>query len=581
MKTFLLSDIIAANRDIGKKLIREKKYQIVILSNITCTPIKDILEYCLRREGINAYVHFGNYDNIVQEAVIYKKSNLVIIFWELANITEGFHYKSNILGKEEIDHIVKNIQSDIDSVFSALGETSLVLFNTFSSAVFNSMSIENAPFDTICEDLNDYVMKMAHRNVKIIDIDKILMQNSVVRSVDFRYFYSSKALYSLDFLKSYVEFIKPIIMSANGRSKKALIFDCDNTLWKGIVGEEGFDGIECSEKTKGGSIFQEVQYIALELNKRGIILGLCSKNNPDDVMNILKNHPGMTLNEQHFTIMKLNWKDKVSNLREIAQELNIGLDSLVFIDDSDFEINYVRRNLPEITVVQVPKKISDYPQVMRRLTTLFFNLSSSIEDFSKIEMYQQQFQREDQRKKFGTTDDYLRSLGIIVSVTVNDVSQIERIAQLTQKTNQFNLTTKRYTESDIKKFMDNENNLVITFGVEDRFGGYGLTGLCIICCNQSDRSSTIDSFLMSCRIIGRNIELAFFDYLISLLKKRNIHFLRTIYLETRKNVQVELFYEKIGCELIKATDNEKIYCLKLNKYIPQHIDYIKIFQNEV
>jgi FkbH-like protein len=582
MKDLKFDEIISKNKKIKEQLSGTPKYGISILSNITVAPLKEIMEYSLRLENINADVQFGNYDNIVHDSITFKKSNLVIVFWELSNVIEGFHYKANCMNKDEIDQIVEKIKSEIVFIFSELHNTSLVLFNKFSSAVFNSIRLEETQFDKICSDLNDFLIENAPRNIKIIDIDRILYSIAVENSVDFRYYYSSKALYSLDFFKSYSNFIKPIVISANGRSKKALIFDCDNTLWKGIIGEDGFEGIECSEKTKTGSIFQEVQYTALELNKKGVIIGLCSKNNPDDVIDILKNHPDMVLKEQNITVMKLNWNDKVSNLREIAQELNIGLDSLVFVDDSDFEINYITQNLPEITVVQVPSKLSDYPKIMRELTVLFFNISSSVEDLTKIEMYKQQFQREDEIKKFDTIEEYLKSLNLKIKIFLNNESQISRIAQLTQKTNQFNLTTKRYTESDIKKMMGNKNNLLFSFSVKDRFGDYGLTGLFIVSIDQNDlRFANIDTFLMSCRIIGRNIELSMFNYLIDYLKKLDIQLLHTQYLKTRKNEQVENLYEKLGCELVKKTENEKLYRLKINEYILKRIDYIKIEQNEV
>jgi FkbH-like protein len=220
--------------------------------------------------------------------------------------------------------------------------------------------------------------------------------------------------------------------------------------------------------------------------------------------------------------------------------------------------------------------------MMRALTPLFFNLSSSAEDFKKIAMYRQQFQREDERKSYGSIEDYLKSLNLKVIISLNDKGQIPRIAQITQKTNQFNLTTKRYTETDIQKFMENTRDLVLSFRVEDRFGDYGLTGLLITCRNQNDKgSATIDTFLMSCRIIGRNIELSVFDYLVGYLKQLDVQSLHGLYLKTKKNGQVANLYDKLGCELVKKTENDKLYHLKLNEYSPQHIDYIRIIQNEV
>lgn len=569
------SDIVKENNRIKEKL-SGTPYKITILSNITVAPLKEILEYCLRLEKINADIQFGNYDNIVQDSIIFKNSNLVIVFWESSNLIEGFHYKANCMSIEEINQVVKKIQSEIDYVFSELQETSLVLFNKFSSAAFNSIRIEETPFDKICRDLNSYIMEKAPRNVKIVDIDKILTSNSVGKSIDFRYYYSLKSLYTLHFLKKYSYFIKSIVLAANGKSKKVLIFDCDNTLWKGIVGEDGFEGIECSEKTKTGSIFQEVQYAALELSKKGVIIGLCSKNNPEDVINILKNHPDMVLKEQNITIMKLNWNDKVSNLQEIAQKLNIGLDSIVFVDDSDFEVNYVRQNLPQVITIQVPKNLYDYPGTLKEVFSYFFNISMSYEDTKKTEQYQQQFKREDERKHFENIEDYLKSLDLMMEIFTNQQDLIPRIAQLTQKTNQFNLTTKRYTEADIQYYTHDSQTRTFAYRVLDHFGDYGITGLCIVKLNSEKQSARIDTFLMSCRVIGRNIEYKFFNFLVEYLKSCNIKTIETEYIRTQKNSQVEKFYENLGFQLIHESGNEKEYILKIENYIPKNIDYIML-----
>ena len=176
MKSIKISDIIAKNREFQEKLKDKKKYEIVILSNLTCSPIKDILEYCIRKEGIHACVTFGDYDNIVQDSEKYKDANVLIIFWELSTVIEGFHYKANIMEQKEIDDLISKIKSDIDLVFSFVQDSSLVIFNTFSTLLFNHHYLRENNFDTTCRILNEYVEKNAPKNTFLLDIDKVIAQ---------------------------------------------------------------------------------------------------------------------------------------------------------------------------------------------------------------------------------------------------------------------------------------------------------------------------------------------------------------------------------------------------------------------
>ena len=365
-------------------------------------------------------------------------------------------------------------------------------------------------------------------------------------------------------------------MSANGKAKKALIFDCDNTLWKGILGEDGFDNIEMSAKTNDGSIFSEIQAMALALNKQGILIGLCSKNNPDDVDEVIKSHPDMQLRNEHISINKSNWSDKVSNLKDISQELNIGLDSLVFVDDSSFEVNLIREQLPEITVLQVPERLYEYPKMLRENSGLFYNLSLTAEDRKKTDMYKQQVKRTSIKMEYSDIKDYLVSLGLKMIIYQDDESIIPRMSQMTQKTNQFNLTTKRYTEGDIQKFINDSNSDVYAFSVSDKFGDSGVTGLCITNIDDNSKTANIDTLLMSCRIIGRNVEYAFIDYIIKIIKEKKINVIKAKYIKTQKNEQVKEFYDKCSFNLTESDDSVRKYYLDMSNYELKQLNYIEI-----
>ena len=575
IKNLKYSEILKTNTKLGSN-INSNSYNISVLSNITTNQIKEILEYVLRNENINANVRIGDYDNIVQDSIKYENSNVVIIFWELCNIIDGLQYKIELFDDEQFKAILKKTKSEIDLILKNLNKTSLVLFNKFTSMPFSSLNLRKSNLEKFADQLNKYLEDKILGNIILIDLDKVIAEANVSRSFDFRYYYSSKALYTIEFFKTYAEYIKPSIMSANGKSKKALIFDCDDTLWKGILGEDGFDKVEMSPRTKNGSIFSEVQNIALSLNKQGILIGLCSKNNPKDIDEVINSHPDMKLREEHITINKSNWLDKVTNLRQVAKELNIGLDSLVFIDDSSFEVNLIKEQLPEITVLQVPERLHEYPRMLRENIGLFYNLSFTKEDKKKIKMYKQQIYRGNAKKRFSDIEEYLASLELKLTIFEDDESIIPRMSQMSQKTNQFNLTTKRYTEVDIRNFVISDDSKVFSFSVSDKFGDSGITGLCIINFDKKNQTANIDTFLMSCRIIGRNIEYAFMDYLVNFLKNNKIKNVIAKYIKTHKNEQVKEFYDKCSFSLIKPNNGIKDYELFVDEYKPKKIKYIEV-----
>ena len=567
------SEILSANQKLGKSL-HGKEYPVGIISNITVNQLKEIFEYFLRIESINATCTMGNYDNIVQDSDEFSQKKLVVIFWELANIIDGLQYKADLMGDDMLDELISKVKHELQFVFENLKETSHVVINSFSSLIFNANNIEKNKFDKIADELNKFLVDNKPANFSIINIDKIIAQLSVEKSIDLRYYYSSKALYSIDFYKSWSDFVLPLVRSLNGKAKKALIFDCDNTLWKGVLGEEGFDNILLSANQPGGTPYEEVQFLAKQLSREGIIVGLCSKNNPEDVDEVLEKHSKMILKNDDLTIKKVNWTDKVTNLENIATSLNIGKDSLVFVDDSNFEINFVNEMLPEITTLQVPHKISDYPGIIRKNLGLFYNASKTTEDLKRVEMYKEQVKRVEAKSGFENLESYIKSLGIILDIYIDDRAIVPRMSQMTQKTNQFNLTTKRYSESDIQKFVDDPNYLVVAIGVSDKFGDNGVTGLAIIKINGG--LAEIDTLLMSCRIIGRNIESRYFDFLIDFMQEKGVNKVEANYLKTLKNNQVENFYEKLGFFVQGQENEDKFYTLTLKDYKPHFINYMQI-----
>ena len=290
------------------------------------------------------------------------------------------------------------------------------------------------------------------------------------------------------------------------------------------------DGIHLGSQHPG-SAFQELQAAALDLYNRGVLLALCSKNNLADVEEVLNNHPGCVLKPNHFVVKKVNWEDKATNLREIARELNIGLDSLVFLDDNPFEREYVRKILPDVLVVDLPANPTEYRRALQSLN-VFDSLSFGDEDKRRSQMYAAQSAREATKKDVGSLEKYLESLQMILTMRVAREQDKARIAQLTQKTNQFNLTTRRYSEGDIARWMADPLHHVYCAELSDRFDSSGTIAVVIVR-DEQDRAM-IDTFLMSCRVIGRGVENALLARIVRDARERGLTLFGE-YLPTAKN----------------------------------------------
>ena len=557
--------------------IDSRPYEIGILSNVTVNSFKEIVEYLCRSRQIEPNVEIGNFDNIVQDSAVFNQKDLVVVFYDILNIVDQVSEFFEDLDEEKYTTLKDKLFTEIDIVMQNLSSTASVIFNSFSSAYFNYNTTHSLKIESFVEELNQYLEDKKGNNVTVVNLDKIFSRIGFKSCIDYRFYNSSKAPYTSTFLKSYCVEIENVILRNTGKLKKAIIFDCDGTLWKGVIGEEGMEGVEMSPDSIPGKYYHEIQKIAVHLGKKGIIVGLCSKNNEQDVLEVLHHHKDIVLREEDIVIHKINWTDKATNLREIASELNIGIDSLVFVDDSHFEINLIKEQLPEVLTIQVPSSISEYPDQLLQKVYANFNLVTNSDDAKKTVMYKQQVQREVNKQSHHSIDDYLASLEIEVTIVKDDTEQIPRIAQLTQKTNQFNLTTIRYTENEIQQFMEDDKHSVYSIFVSDKFGESGLTGICIINEDESDsKNANIDTLLMSCRVIGRNIEYEFINHIIKDIAKREYETISAQYVPTAKNALVADFFEKAGLNLIETKDGMKEYKVKLNQSQPKQVDYINI-----
>jgi len=335
-------------------------------------------------------------------------------------------------------------------------------------------------------------------------------------------------------------------------------------LWGGVLGEDGINGIKIGNGYPD-KCFYDFQQAILEAEKNGIILTICSKNNEEDVLELFEKRSSMPLKINNFSARRINWENKAQNISELAKELNIGLDSFVFIDDNPIERELVKELLPEVTIPEFPKNPYELLSFFKRIYEQYFTVYSVVEeDIQKTKQYRDNSKRFKYKKKFGKLDDFIKALEIKIDVYFNNDNYITRIAQMTQKTNQFNLTTKRYTENDIQNFMNSD--YVLCFNVKDKFGDNGITAL-IIGKVLDEKSLEIDTLLLSCRILGKNIENEILRYSLNLWRKKGFSKVYSTYKKSKKNKQTENYYDRNNFNLIEYTESEKRYEITLEKEI--------------
>ena len=371
----------------------------------------------------------------------------------------------------------------------------------------------------------------------LLDLDESLAEIGRAQFFDRRFWYTARFPFSPLAARDIARRIVAVAAVRKLPRAKVIVLDADNTLWGGIIGEDGMQGIGLGPDYPG-NCFVEFQRRLLDFQQRGFILAMCSKNNPQDALEVLRSHPHQVLRETHFAAMRINWEPKPQNLRSLAEELNLGLESFIFVDDSHHECMAVRTELPQVEVIQTPSRAVDIPACLDLVARLEI-LSLTAEDREKTQMYVQERKRKELATVSGDRASYLASLEMRLSVCIDDAGPLARLAQLTQKTNQFNLTTRRYDEAEVSARIASPDWIVAHFSLADIFGDSGVVGLAMIA--VAGQEATLDTLLMSCRVIGREAESAFLDALLRELRTRGVDRLYAEYLPTRKNQLVENF----------------------------------------
>ena len=427
--------------------------------------------------------------------------------------------------------------------------------------------------------LNCELMNLAQSNPQFFICDLAALQSKFGRDMmyDSSVYMSTEMLLSIDILPYVAARTMDIICAAEGRFKKCLILDLDNTVWGGVVGDDGWENIQIGHGLGIGKAFTEFQEWIKKLKNRGIIIAVCSKNDEDKAKEPFEKNPEMVLHLDDIAVFQANWETKVDNIRTIQRILNIGFDSMVFLDDNPFERNMVRENIAGITVPELPEDPGEYLEYLYSLN-LFETASYSGADKDRTKQYQIEAQRVSLAKTFTNEADFLKSLNMVSKVTGFDTFNTPRVAQLSQRSNQFNLRTVRYTEADIKAIeADKAHYAAFSFTLEDKFGDNGL--ICVVILEKRDAATLfVDTWFMSCRVLKRGMENFTLNTITDYARANGYKRIIGEYLPTAKNKMVEEHYPKLGFTKIEGAPTAQ-FELNVDSYRHREC-YIQIKQEE-
>ena len=376
------------------------------------------------------------------------------------------------------------------------------------------------------------------QDVRLIDLDGVQRQIGYAASFDPRQWYMYRQPFSDAFLHDAGTKIARIVVAARRSAKKCIVLDCDNTLWGGIIGEDGLDGIEIGTEFPGLA-FRDFQRLLLHWRRQGVFLALLSKNNEDDVWEVFDNHSAMLLKRTDISAWQINWQPKAENIALIAKSLNIGIDSLVFVDDNPMEISYMRQAQPEVTSILLPEDPAEIVSALQK-TTLFDRLDITDEDLTRVDMMRAELDRDQLSAKI-SKQEFLDTLGLKIDLFQAGTDDLGRVAQLINKTNQFNLTTIRKTLDEVRSLANSPNHRVYALRVSDKFGEYGLTGVILIDISADRQIWTISNLLLSCRVLGRGVEAGLLASLASDAAAEGASEFVATFIPTKKNALASTF----------------------------------------
>jgi FkbH-like protein len=546
-------------------------YRAALLRSFTVEPLVALLRAGAFAGGIDLEIYVGKFNTYAQE-VLDSKSDLynadpdvVILAVETCDIAPDLWDSHSDLSPADARAAVRRVIQCYQDYLQAFRERSQAYL------IVHDLEEAEAPVDgrldrllgnrqAAVQEINQELRRMigAYPGLYVLDYNGLVARHGRKRWHDERKWQAMRLPIASDKLiylvRQWLRFIHPM----SGKVCKVLVTDLDNTLWGGVIGEDGIDGIKCDDYP--GSGYQNLQREMLEIYNRGILLAISSKNNEVDAIEALEHHPDLLLRPHHFSARRINWEDKVHNIREIAAELNIGTDSFAYIDDNPVELEWVRRQLPELCVIEMPHDPAHYADALRE-NPVFERLALSGEDRERQRYYAEQRRRLELEQRAPSLEEFYRSLSQVVEVAQVTEETADRAAQLTQKTNQFNLTTRRYSRQQIMHLAARPGWRVFTVSVEDRFGNNGLVGVAIT--HNAGTLYEIDTFLLSCRVIGRTVETALLSFLVERTRTLGARELRGRFLPTKKNSVAKDFYLSHGFQLLDEDVDGSLWSIDL------------------
>jgi FkbH-like protein len=556
MHQFRYSDFLRA-LPAAESLSRDARpLRVAVLRTYTVEPIEPILRLHLIVEGFTPEFWIGGYNQYIQEIVdprsgLYSfKPDLVILFTRIEELLPDFldefprhsasHWRNRIDAKAaEFGALAERLEGTMSA---QLMVQNIVLPGDGYFGVHDRQQPEGQ--SQMVNQFNDGLASALaeRRGAFVWDFEQLVRRQGYNNLFDPKGWYVSRSPWVQGAYPRITSDLMRYVRSALGIMRKCVVLDLDNTLWGGVVGEDGVEGVALGHSYPG-NCYRDFQKELLKLYERGVLLAINSKNNPEDAYAVVDGHPDMVLRREHFAATRINWNNKAANLRELAAELNIGVDSFIFVDDNPAECALIGSEFPQCEVVQLPDKPYLLPEVARTLPGVE-NIRLTEEDRRKGEMYRAQAARTQLEASYENVEDFLRTLDIQVTIEPAGAFSIPRIAQLTQKTNQFNMTTRRYTEPQIQRFVSDPGCDVYSVATRDRFGDEGIVGVFIL--RHGDDAATIDTLLLSCRVIGRGIEEAVMTFVAGLSRRRGARRLIGEFLPTAKNSPASALYASMG-----------------------------------
>ena len=547
------TSFVELKKNAKKDMSDLKECKVAILGNCSTQHLATALKGYGYKENYNLNIFDSDYNQIDSQIMddaseLYQHDpEFVLIYMSTEKLYEQF-CDMNLESRAEFADIIIQKISNYWATLNNKIKTNIIQFNfiEIDDRIFGNYA-NKTPNSFIYQlrKLNFNLMELSSNTKNAFIVDLSTIQNFYGREnvYDDKLYYIAKMPLSTNILPEVAKQVVDVIKTLHGKLKKCVILDLDNTLWGGVIGDDGLKSIQIGELGLGHA-FSEFQMWLKELKNRGILLAICSKNNEDTAKEPFEKHPEMVLRLDDISMFVANWENKASNIKNIQATLNIGMDSMVFIDDNPFERNLVRGMIPDITVPELPEDPALYLSYLKSLN-LFETASYSENDKDRTKQYQAQAQRVTMQNSYENFDEYLKSLEMVATAHKFDEFEIPRISQLTQRSNQFNLRTIRYTEAEIEEICRDDKYFTLSFSLKDKFGDYGLISV-VIMEKQDDKTLFLNTWLMSCRVLKRGMEEFIINKVIETAKENGFEKVIGEYIKTPKNSMVENIYSKLG-----------------------------------